>query len=880
MNKFTNLMQKKPLLAAIAFCIASIAQAQTIDPSYGMEVDSTGQVSLDESTFTFSETQLGEDEDMTQSVTIMSSNSNVYARQVGFLFSPARHRYRAFNQRYNEVFINGAPMNDMESGQFRFSNIGGLNNLTRNYDTALPFEDNNFTMPAMAGSNNYNFRAANVPTGHKVTATVANRNYLLRGMYTYGSGMSASGWSFAASIGYRWAKQGYVEGTFYNSLSYYLGIQKVAGNHSFALSTWGNPTERASQGPVTDEMYWIANDNQYNPYWGYQNGKKRNSRVVTDFQPSALFTWDWTISDNTSLTTTLQGHYSWYESTRLSYQNTDNPLPTYWKNMPSSYYDVWGEPTDGLNANRTDQGLADWNTAYEFLSASKENRQINWDRLYWANHQANAAGADAMYYLYGKHNDNLNFTFSTTLKTNTSKRSTLNLGLVAMTNKGMHYQTMNDLLGATSFHNINSYALGNYAGGSDDVQYDLNTMGADRKGKLIGVDDRFGYDYDLRVNKAYLWGNYTATAGRFRGFFSGRIGGTTMSRYGNMRNGMFPENSYGKSKTAKFLDGGVKSSVAINLGRGHLVRFGLGYQINAPQAQAAFVSPEMNNDFVDNLLNEKVFSSEFDYQYQNSWLRANINAYFSHLNDVTEWQNFYFDDINSFSYVSMTNISKEYYGVEVGLDFKLTDWLDLRAIGTWSEGKNVNNANVRYMNSTKKTYTDDIVMNEGMHESGTPLTALSLGLNYHRKGWYITLNGNYYDRIYLSYAPSYRYQGTLLTMYGTEDAYSMDENGNVTHYSSTEVPAQAKGKGGFMLDGSIGHSIRLARGKTLSINLMVTNILNNTRLCTGGFEQSRSDYTVKDDGTMNNERAYKFSRSPMKFYAFGTNGMLNFTLRF
>ena len=125
MNKFTNLMQKKPLLAAIAFCIASIAQAQTIDPSYGMEVDSTGQVSLDESTFTFSETQLGEDEDMTQSVTIMSSNSNVYARQVGFLFSPARHRYRAFNQRYNEVFINGAPMNDMESGQFHRAALRG-----------------------------------------------------------------------------------------------------------------------------------------------------------------------------------------------------------------------------------------------------------------------------------------------------------------------------------------------------------------------------------------------------------------------------------------------------------------------------------------------------------------------------------------------------------------------------------------------------------------------------------------------------------------------------------------------------------------------------------------------------------------------------------
>ena len=50
--------------------------------------------------------------------------------------------------------------------------------------------------------------------------------------------------------------------------------------HSLALSTWGNPTERSTQGASTDEAYWLANDYQYNPYWGYQNGHKRNSRVV------------------------------------------------------------------------------------------------------------------------------------------------------------------------------------------------------------------------------------------------------------------------------------------------------------------------------------------------------------------------------------------------------------------------------------------------------------------------------------------------------------------------------------------------------------------------------------------------------------------------
>ena len=64
---------------------------------------------------------MGEDDDMSQNVTIVSSNNNIYASEVGYLFSPARFRYRAFNQKYNDVFINGVAANDLESGQFRFS---------------------------------------------------------------------------------------------------------------------------------------------------------------------------------------------------------------------------------------------------------------------------------------------------------------------------------------------------------------------------------------------------------------------------------------------------------------------------------------------------------------------------------------------------------------------------------------------------------------------------------------------------------------------------------------------------------------------------------------------------------------------------------------
>ena len=855
-------MQNKLKLAVMALCYSPLAFAQS--DSIGLK----GTV-MSESAFTFTEAQLGEDDDMSSNVSIINSNSNIYASEVGYLFSPMRFRYRAFDQKYNDIYINGTPINDMESGQFRYSWVGGLNQQTRNMESALPFETNNFSMTGMGGSNNYNFRPASMPVGHRFTLSGANRSYTLRGMYTFNSGLNSKGWAFSANVTYRWANEGYVEGTFYNSLSYFFGVQKVFGDgsHSLSLVTWGNPTERASQGAGTDEMYWLANDRYYNPYWGYQNGKKRNSRIVHDYSPTALLTWDWNINKDMKLTTSLLGKYTMYESTKLNYNNSSNPHPSYWKNMPSSYYDVWYDDP----ANRTPQALEDWNRAYAFWTGSKANRQINWDQLYYANGIAAQQGQDAMYYIQAKHNDALTLTFSSTLNMQLGKDKQLNVGIIGSSNKGMHYQTMEDLLGASTYHNINTYALGTYDRNSDEIQYDLN-----HRDKVIGVGDKFGYDYNLLVNNSKLWASYTENFGILHYTLAARLGYTSMQRDGKMRNGLAADNSYGKSKTAEFIDGGFKLNTSLNLGRGNTFTFGIGYEHRAPQARTAFASPEINNDFVTNLKNEQVFSTELGYQFENAWLHANINAYYSHLRNVTDWQNYYFDDINSFSYVSLTGIKKEYYGLEAGLKFKVTSAFDVKLLGTISDAKIRNNSHVRYMNSTSAEYIDEIVYNKGMRDSGTPLTAASLGLSYHSGGWYIDLNCNYYDRIYLSYSPSYRYESTLgardnaymENSAGTDPVY--DNDGNILP-SALE---QAKGHGGFMLDGSIGRSIYLKRGM-LSINLMVTNILNNQNLCTGGYEQSRSDYT-----NSGNLRAYKFSKNPMKFYAYGTNGMLNITYRF
>ncbi len=874
-------MQKQLKLLVLALLASPLAMAQTTDTSTQEMKAATG---ADESQFTFTESQLGEDDDMAQNVTIISSNGDLYASQIGYGFSAVRFRYRAFNQKYNDVYVNGMQLNDMETGQFRFSLVGGLNNQTRSAESVLPFESNNFSVAGMGGSNNYNFRAGSMASGSRASILLTNRNYNLRGMYTYSSGFNAKGWAWTANITYRgatydsqkWSKA--YKGTFYNALSYFFGVQKLFGDHSLAFSTWGNPTERAATGASTDEMYWLANNNYYNPYWGYQNGKIRNSRIVNDFAPSAVLTWDWKINDKTKLTTSVGGKYSMYKSTKLNYNNADNPAPDYWKRFPSAAYDVYG--SNGVNdvqpwtyASEFGRDVpAYWYAAYQGLSSSEAARQINWDQLYVANQGANKAGQDAMYFIQAKRNDVLTMQLNSVLNTELDPFKHLSIGFGLGSNHARHYQTMEDLMGATSFHNINTYALSNYGLGGDGARYDLNEGAT---AKEVKEGDVFGYDYFINVRKANLWTSYTVNARRIHFLFGAKTAFTGMQRDGRMRNGLCKDYSYGKSGWASFQDGGIKSSMSANLGGGNAITLGVGIETRAPLASTAFQAPEMNNNFVKNLHNELVFSSEAGYQLRTSWLNLNINAYYSLMDHVTEWQNYYLDEQNSFTYVSLTGIRKANYGVEMGGKIKLTSTLDIKTYGTISDAKYLTNAKVDYMLSTSGKEIEDFCYSEGMRESGTPLTAASLGLSYHNHGWFIDLSGNYYDRIYLSWTPSTRYNKYLESekKVGTV----VDENGNLVTY--VDSPAQAKGEGGFMLDASIGRSIYLKKG-SLSINLSLTNILNNTKLCTGGYEQSRISTYTQSGSTTKTDRAYDFQNNPKKFYAYGTNGMLNITWKF
>lgn len=899
-------MTKGVKLTAAALMLASGAFAQA--PADTLQL-------LDNADFTFSESQLDEDYDAAQTVSNVSGAKNdPYNSEVGYLFSPMRFRVRALDGMYSNYYMNGLQLNDVELGRFSYGMVGGMNDAVRNQEGVSSYDYNRFGIAGIGGATNVNTRAGQYAKGHKLTVSGTNRNYVARGMYSYATGLRPSGWAFAGLIGYRWANEGVIEGTFYNSLSYFLSAEKRFGDkHTLSLVTFGSPTERAQQGASTEEAYWLANDHYYNPYWGYQNGDKRNSRVVNDFSPTAILTWDWKIKDNMKLTTAAGFKYSMYSSTALSWAgDAYDPRPDYYKNLPSSIFDVWDpNKNNGQSFIDNPQYLEQYNMLKDFWTSSKANRQINWDRMYFVNRQNEAAGGEALYYQERRHNDQMVFAFNTAFAHDVSREHKYTIGLSINSTKGMHYKTMADLLGGTRFTDIDKFAASDYGINSPEAQNDLR-----KPNRQIGEDDRFGYDYNIFVNKARLYGLYELNQNKITYRLSAYTEGTMMERDGKMQNGRAPENSYGKSGKAYFLGGGGRFSLLYRPNGAHTLALHFGAQSDAPLARNSFVAPRMQNNYVKNLKNEQNFNAEASYQFRFGNFSGKVSGFYYRFSGGVEQTAFYNDQESRFTYLTMSDIERQHYGVEAAFKYDILSNLAVTLVGTYSEAQYANNpyAEVNYegMNSATLTKlntwynpvtgqaTPLCVLAKGMRVDGTPLAAVSLGLSYNIKGWFFEANLNYYDRVYVGFSEyrrlsniaSYKVmekvpvikngQTQMIDAFpGNAEAYhEFKKNGGILYTTEGNVydtfaADQEKFDGGFMLDASIGKFIRLKKGKTLSINLSAQNITNNRDLRTGGYEQNRDDNY--DTGEA---KPYKFSKNSKYYYANAVNVFLNIGFKF
>lgn len=778
----------------------------------------------------------------------LSAGRDPFLNAANYNLSSGRFRPRGYNNEDSEMILNGMLMNNQDDGSVLWTAWNSLNDVMRSRSNIINLNAGDYTFGGIGGASYVDLRASAIRPTKKITYSNSNRTFQHRLMGTYATGMMQNGWGFALSASHSYANQGYVKGTYFQGNSYFLSVDRKLGqNHLLNLVILGSPQKRGRSSGAIQEMYDLAGSNYYNPNWGYQNGKVRNSREYIIHQPISMLRYDWQISHKTNISTTLGYQFGNYGSTRLDWYQAPDPRPDYYRRLPSY---------------ATDNNLKKLIT--DFYTSSEANRQLNWDELYSANatrnytiHNVNGiAGNDitgklAAYVQESENYDDNKFSFNSVMNSQLSSKISFSGGIQYLKEKTHYYRRMEDLLGADFYIDYNKFAERDFPSNPDAAQNDLN-----HPNRLVYVGDIYGHNYNIHNQRGSAWGQLTLKTSAFDYYTGISLAQQSFYREGLTKVGLFPNDSYGKSAVQSFFNYAVKGGITYKLnGRNYIIANG-SYRTRAPFANESFVSPRVRDEVADNLTNEKISSFDLSYLARYTNFKARITAFYTQYKDGITNDVFYHEDFRTFVNYLTTNIDKRHMGVELGFDYTLTSKMDIS--GALSVGEYIYTnrplVTISRDNSAEDIVTDRVVYIKNYYVTGTPQVAGTIGFNYRSaKYWTFNVNINGFAQNYLSFNPDRRTEEAI------KDVYKYGES---TLYNS--IIDEVKLKDNFTVDAGAGKSHRFKNGSYLRVNLNISNLLNNKNFLTGGFEQYRFDFVSKDIN--------KFP--PRYFYAYG----LNYTL--
>ena len=796
------------------------------------------------------ESQLEDEEGNTQEVALLSgATDNPFYQASSYTFSTARFRIRGYENNKTETYINSIPFNDGVRFSFNYSMTGGLNQAFRNKTIGIGLEENTYGFGGIGGANNIKTFAADYAPGTRLSLAYTNGNYRWRGMVTHATGLNKHGWAMTLSAVVRYAGEGVYPGSFYNSVGYFLSLQKVFNpQHSLTLTTFGAPTKRAANSAIFEETGRLIN-NMYSPDWGWQDGKKRNSQVVESFDPTAILNWLWKPDDHTSLNTGFAFHKSFYSKAALNWNKAADPNPSYYRYLPSYY---------------TDPEIKDFYT--DLWTSKSDITQIRWDDLYQVNYrnnmQADQTGKEmgSTYILENRHSNQSSFTLSSVLNKRLTSRLSMQTGANANYTIASYYKTIKDLLGGRYWLDVDNFSERDFPDNPDLAQNDL-----DNPNRKIKKGDRFGYDYNILTLKTELWNQWVLNLPKWEMFASVKGDFFQFQRDGKMRNGRAPENSYGKGKTHRFLTYGAKGGIIFKLDGRNSFAGHVFYGTEAPRPYDAYISSRTKDDVID-LKVEKIFSADVSYAMNFRNFKGVVTAFYTDQRDNTERTAFYDDVRSTFMNYSLTGVHKQYKGVEVGLSYKLSPSLTVSGAANIARYQYKNNpfGTRSYENGSEADVTKQVYL-KNYYVAGTPQECYSLAFNWAGPHmWFVELNGAWMNRSYVSMSPiRHEMQEEFFFLANTEEEIMS---------LIKDFSAQDKLNEALIINASIGHVIYLTRSASLNINLNLNNILDNRNIQTGGYQQGRTD---------TNDYTNTSTKFPNKYYyGQGFKMFLNLGLRF
>ncbi len=657
---------------------------------------------------------------------ILKSTPGVYATKRGGGFGDADVRIRGFASSNVAVLINGMPVNGMEDDKVYWSNWAGLADVSQTMQVQRGVGASKIAVPSVGGTINVLTKTTDAKQGGNVFYSHGNDGYHKYGA-TFSTGLSENNWAVTLNMS-RTTGNGYVQGTPFESYSYFFNIsKKINDKHSLAFTLFGAPQEHAKR--YTQQSLSILSEKEdghrFNSDWGYRNGQFYSNSTNFYHKPVAMLNHYWSINSSTFLSTSVYGSYGigggGYVTTNgvsLSY-NTEGHID--WDQVVE---DNKAYAAQGQGGGIYFQNSFNNHAWYGALSTLKKELGY-WNFL---------AGVDLRYY-YGEHWQQADDLFEADYIIDQRNVDAIySYGKAIKQGQTLYYDNDGEvmwggLFGQAEYSNDQLSAFGSITLSNRSYRrYDFMQYFTEEDKEAIANDLGVQREWESRLS-------------------------TYMSKHGY--ESILESEAYLVDQVTdwqNFFAYSAKAGANYNLDDHHNVFVNGGYMTRQPIFSSVFQS--YKNVINKEAVNEKVLSAEIGYGYRSSVFSGNVNLYYTKWKDKTRTGNIQSDEDPDVRYFyNIQGINARHMGLEFDGIYKPTDKIDITAmvsLGDWIWANNVDTVEVfdgqNLVGRVNKMYL------KGVHVADAAQTTAALGFNFELlPGLKVGIDMNYYDRLYADF---------------------------------------------------------------------------------------------------------------------------------
>jgi len=547
---------------------------------------------------------------------IMNKTPGVYATKQGGGYGDSRISLRGFDQRNTSFLINGQPVNDMENGWVYWSNWQGLTDVASGIQLQRGLGASRLAVPSVGGTVSIFTKAAEAQEGGSVQQVIGNDGYT-KTTTSYSTGLSENGWASSFLLS-RWAGDGYIYNTSGEGYTYFfaLGYAPEDSRHSVNFSFLGAGQwhhQRDVWVSIRDYQNFGEEgiDRRWNTNGGVYQGEEYSLRRNFYNKPLATLNWDFDISDNLKLATSLYGSAGRGGGTGprgRNYYNSETDILPFRKDLTEHYL-------ENGRGSRTPEGFIDFDAVVAYNQANTDpysGALSRFDGQLIASNGFNEDGVNRAGLIRRASMNSHDWVGAISNLEYESGNWKTSIGIDLRNYKGYHYRVLNDLLGFDAY-----YSTGN----KNSAGQIINTLVEASPFKDTGIrGPKIDY-YNIGkvgwqgVNGLVEYNNSTLSAVLQAG----------LSNQSFQRIDYFDQPANPTSEKKNVGGGYLKGGANYNIDDRQNVFFNAGFISRQPNFDGVF--PNYANNVNPDLQNEEIKSLEIGYGFISNNFKANVNAY-------------------------------------------------------------------------------------------------------------------------------------------------------------------------------------------------------------------------------------------------------------